>query len=167
MRSNPSVPGLWYYTTCHVAYSGGATCKWVLLADMVDDVAATSAMTWQRPTMPCGRGYPMRGCHMAVLTYICAGVRGCSPLRTLSRWDRASILGVPGQYGFSLVDGGMHVRREWVRSSGAVAVTGAKELGRNVGDNCEEEKDKRRIARRMKLKIAGALTVGYVDRSEK
>ncbi|GJX79148.1 hypothetical protein Tco_0327297 [Tanacetum coccineum] len=95
------------------------------------------------------------------------GRGGECPLRTLSRWDRASILGVPGQYGFSLVDGGMHVRREWVRSSGAVAVTGAKELGRNVGDNCEEEKDKRRIARRMKLKIAGALTVGYVDRSEK
>nr|GEV37064.1 hypothetical protein [Tanacetum cinerariifolium] len=37
---------------------------------MADDVAATSAMTWQEgPTLPCGGSYPMRGFHVAVLTY--------------------------------------------------------------------------------------------------
>ncbi|GJW70618.1 hypothetical protein Tco_0127535 [Tanacetum coccineum] len=75
-------------------HSGGDTChvsKWVLLADMADDVAATSAMTWQvGPTLPSGGGYPMRGCHVAVLTYICAGVRGTRFVIRANDWCRGN-----------------------------------------------------------------------------
>nr|GEW52833.1 hypothetical protein [Tanacetum cinerariifolium] len=67
--------------------------KWVQLPDMADDVAATSAKTWQEgPTLPCGGSDPMRGCHVAVLTYFPVQVAGncrlCqSEAQVLQAWD--------------------------------------------------------------------------------